>query len=129
MRATPSSTSSSVRGTQIETVLQPSEVRMVLITGGDLRVMEETAVSVYRAGHIPLLCEWFSSPLTSIGGQSDTVESSFTELVHPIAERLLGRCDAILRVEGLAAGADLLVAMARARGVRVYRDLDEALAG
>ena len=128
MRVTPSS-SSPAADEQVEGLVQPSEVRMVLITGGDLRVMEETAVSVYRAGHIPLLCEWFSSPLTSIGDQLDSVESSFTDLVHPIAERLLGRCDAILRVEGLAAGADLLVAMARARGVRVYRDLDEALSG
>jgi hypothetical protein len=128
MRVTTSYSSPST-GAQVETILQPSEVRMVLITGGNLRVMEETAVAVYRAGHIPMLCEWFSSPLESIGGTSGTYEANFTELLHPIAERLLNRCDAVLRLNGLAAGADLLVALARSRGVRVFTDVDDALAG
>jgi len=105
-------------------------MRMVLITGGDLRLMEETAVVVYRAGHIPMLCEWFSSPLVSIGSQSGgAYEGSFTELLHPIAERLLNRCDSVLRLKGTSAGSDLLVALARTRGVRVYTTLQEALAG
>ena len=114
---------------QIEAVVQPAEVRMMLIAGGDLRVMEETAVEVYRAGHIPILCEWFASPLVSIGSSSSPMEPEFTEIVHPIAERLLARCDSVLRVDGLAAGADLMVALARQRGIRVYQDLQEALAG
>ena len=101
---------------------------MMLIAGGDLRSMEETAVAVYRAGHIPILAEWLSSPLVSIGGPSEDLEE-FTELMHPVAERLLARCDAVLRVEGLAAGADLMVALARQRGIRVYQDLTDALAG
>ena len=128
MRVTPSLSSSS-RSAPVEVLLQPAEVRMMLIAGGDLRVMEETAVEVYRAGHIPILCEWFASPLVSIGGSSAAMEPEFTELVHPIAERLLARCDSVLRLDGLAAGADLMVAMARQRGIRVYQDLREALAG
>jgi hypothetical protein len=112
---------------QFETVLQPAEVRMVLIAGGDLRHMEEAAVEVYRAGHIPILSEWFAAPLDSIAGSNTDPE--FLELLHPIVERLLGRCDSVLRVEGIAAGADLIVALARQRGLRVYRDLEEALAG
>lgn len=101
---------------------------MVMIAGGDLRQMEETAMEVYRAGHIPILSEWFSWPLESIAGPG-TTGPEFMELVHPIAERLLTRCDSVLRVEGVAAGADLIVALARQRGLRVYRDLEEALAG
>jgi len=128
MRAT-SYSSPSAKGVQVETFLQPSEMRLVLITGGDLRLMEETAVVVYRAGHIPMLCEWFASPLESIGGQSGSYETAFTELVHPIAERLLNRCDSVLRLKGSSASADLLVALARSRGVRVYSTLQEALAG
>ena len=119
----------SMRNPQFEDVLQPAEVRMVLIAGGDLHVMEETAVQIYRAGHIPILCEWFTSPLVSIGGPSRDLEVEFTELVHPIAERLLARCDSVLRVDGLAAAADMMVALARQRGIRVYQDLGEALAG
>jgi len=83
---------------------------------------------IYRAGHIPVLSEWFASPLESIAGSS-TANPEFMELIHPIAERLLARCDSVLRVEGLAAGADLIVALARQRGIRVYRDLEDALAG
>jgi len=113
---------------QPEGAVPPAEVRMVLIAGGDLRLMEETALEVYRAGHIPILCEWFSFPLVSIGGSSGDLETEVDELVHPIAERLLGRCDAVLRVEGLATTADLMVALARQRGIRVYQDLQEALA-
>jgi hypothetical protein len=112
-----------------ENVLQPSEVRMMLIAGGDLRAMEEAAVAVYRAGHIPILSEWLSSPLASIGGPSASLEAEFTELTHPIAERLLARCDAVVRVDGRAAGADLMVALARQRGIRVFQDLTDALAG
>ncbi|HEX6465053.1 MAG TPA: hypothetical protein VFZ98_11380 [Vicinamibacterales bacterium] len=112
-----------------EGAVQPAEVRMMLIAGGDLYLMEETAVEVYRAGHIPVLCEWFSSPLTSIGGPPQDPSAELSDVVHPIAERLLARCDAVLRVDGLAAGADLMVALARQRGIRVFQDLQEALAG
>ncbi len=119
----------SVSASVQESILQPSEVRMVLIAGGDLRTMEETAVAVYRAGHIPILAEWLSSPLVSIGGPSGNLDAEFTELMHPVAERLLARCDAVLRVDGLAVGADFLVALARQRGIRVHQDLTEALAG
>ena len=126
MRVTTSYVSSG-SSAQFETVLQPAEVRMVLIAGGDLRHMEETAVEVYRAGHIPILSEWFASPLEALTGPR--ADPEFMELIHPIAERLLARCDSVLRVEGVAAGADLIVALARQRGLRVYRDLDEALAG
>ena len=119
----------SVSASVQESILQPSEVRMVLIAGGDLRTMEETAVAVYRAGHIPILAEWLSSQLVSIGGPSGNLGAEFTELMHPVAERLLARCDAVLRVDGLAVGADFLVALARQRGIRVHQDLTEALAG
>src|SRR5258708_16669909 len=128
MQVTPSYLSSG-RGVSIEPVLQPSEVRTMLMAGADLRMMEEAAVSVYRAGHVPVLSEWFSSPLVSIGAPDGTSDAEFQELLHPIAERLLARCDAVLRLDGLAAGADLLVALARAKGLRIYRSVDEALAG
>jgi hypothetical protein len=48
---------------------------------------------------------------------------------HPLADRLLTRCDAILRVGGPSAGADALVCLGRARGLRVFFSLEEALDG
>lgn len=105
--------------------MQPAETRMIFIVGGDIRLMEWAAVSLYRAGHIPVLGQWFW-PLVP----SDTAaDAALDESGNPVAERLLGRCDALLRVDGPAPDADALVTSARLRGMRVYNDLEEAIAG
>ena len=49
----------------------------------------------------------------------------FEEIFHPIAERLLERCDACLRIGGPSEGADRMVATARRLGKTVYHDLGE----
>jgi predicted N-formylglutamate amidohydrolase len=49
--------------------------------------------------------------------------AAFDEVFHPIAERLLTHCDAVLRVGGLSRGADLMVDTARERGLAVFHDL------
>ena len=51
--------------------------------------------------------------------------AAFNEIFHPIAERLLERCDAVLRVGGASQGADLMVQVARQRGLAVYTNLQE----
>jgi hypothetical protein len=51
--------------------------------------------------------------------------SIFEEICHPIAERLLARCDAVLRVGGASHGADLMVRVARERGLAVFSSLRE----
>jgi len=40
-------------------------------------------------------------------------------------QRLLEHCDAVLRVGGASQGADMMVSVARERGLAVYHDLDE----
>jgi hypothetical protein len=45
--------------------------------------------------------------------------------MYPTAERLLQHCDAVLRLPGASRGADQDVAIAEARGIPVYRSLDE----
>ena len=51
--------------------------------------------------------------------------AAFEEIFHPIAERLLARCDAVLRVGGASQGADLMVRVARERGLEVFSSLGE----
>lgn len=51
--------------------------------------------------------------------------AAFEEIFHPIAERLLTRCDAVLRVGGASKGADLMVQVARDRGLAVFSSLHE----
>lgn len=105
---------------------QAAETRMIFVVGGNLRLMEWAALSLFRAGHIPVLGQWFWPLVTSDATPADT---AFEDGGNPIAERLLGRCDAILRVDGTTADADALVSAARARGLRVFTSLEDAIAG
>lgn len=43
----------------------------------------------------------------------------------PIAECLLDKCDAVLRVGGASQGADLMVELARKKGLQVYFGMNE----
>lgn len=118
---------------------QPSAALMILIAGpyrsgtGDdpaklaanVRAMEEYALPLFRAGHIPIVGEWLALPLVALAGSRTIGDAPFNEIFHPIAERLLARCDGVLRVGGASAGADQMVAVARERGLRVFTRLSE----
>ena len=91
----------------------------------NVRAMEAYALPLFRAGHIPVVGEWLALPLAALAGSRQVGDEAFAEVFHPIAERLLTHCDAVLRVGGASAGADLMVETARAHGLAVYRALDE----
>lgn len=91
----------------------------------NVRVMESFALPLFRAGHVPIVGEWLALPLVALAGSRRVGDAAFDEIFHPIAERLLERCDAVLRVGGASAGADLMVRVARERGLAVYESLRE----
>jgi len=91
----------------------------------NVHVMESYALPLFRAGHVPVLGEWFALPLVSLAGSREVGDAAFNEIFHPIAERLLERCDAVLRVGGASQGADAMVRIGRERGLRVFTALDE----
>ena len=91
----------------------------------NVRAMEAYALPLFRAGHIPLVGEWLALPLVELAGSTEIGDAAFEEIFHPIAERLLGRCDAILRVGGPSKGADMLVETARQHGLTVFRALTD----
>jgi hypothetical protein len=91
----------------------------------NVRAMEEYALPLFRAGHIPIVGEWLALPLVSLAGSRQVGDDAFTEIFHPIAVRLLERCDAVLRVGGPSAGADEMVAVAERQGLRVFHRLDQ----
>jgi hypothetical protein len=91
----------------------------------NVRIMESYALPIYRAGHIPVVGEWFALPLVALAGSRQVGDEAFNEIFHPIAERLLERCDAVLRVGGESQGADLMVRLAAQRGLQVYRRLSD----
>ena len=89
----------------------------------NVRAMEAYALPLFRAGHIPVVGEWLALPLVALAGSTRVGDEAFEEIFHPIAERLLERCDAVLRVGGDSQGADLMVRVAAERGLDVFRRL------
>ena len=91
----------------------------------NVRAMEAYALPLFRAGHIPLVGEWLALPLVALAGSTQIGDAAFEEIFHPIAERLLARCDAVLRIGGPSKGADLMVGIATRHGLAVYHTLSD----
>ena len=120
-------------------MLEQAESLMILIAGpyrsgtGDVpaklaanvRAMEAYALPIFRAGHVPIVGEWLALPLVALAGSTRVGDAAFDEIFHPIAERLVEHCEGILRVGGASEGADLMVRLARDRGLAVYHRLQE----
>jgi hypothetical protein len=118
---------------------EQAESLMILIAGpyrsgtGDdatklaanVRAMEAYALPLFRAGHVPVVGEWLALPLVALAGSTHVGDRLFNEIFHPIAERLLARCDAVLRIGGASQGADQMVQSARERGLRIFTHLRE----
>ena len=86
----------------------------------NVRAMNETALALFRAGHLPVTGEFLALPLIETAGSIRPGDPLFDEIFHPVAEMLLARCDAVLRIGGPSKGADRMVAQARAQGKDVY---------
>jgi hypothetical protein len=95
----------------------------------NLHLMTETALRVYERGHLPVLGEWFALPLLDAGGPWTPGDERFNAIFHPVSVDILHRCDAVLRTGGPSAGADRMVAEARAAGKRVFLGLHEVPGG
>ena len=91
----------------------------------NVRAMEAFALPLFRAGHVPIVAEWLALPLVTLAGSRRIGDAAFEEIFPPIAERLLARCDAVLRVGGASQGADTMVRIARDRGLAVFSSLHE----
>lgn len=87
--------------------------------------MEAYALPLFRAGHVPVLGEWLALPLAALAGSQHVGDEAFNEIFHPIAERLLEHCDAVLRVGGASQGADLMVTVARQHGLQVFYKISD----
>lgn len=85
--------------------------------------MTRVALDLYHRGHLPVLGEWFALPLIDEAARAG-LEDAFDELFHPVAERVLERCDACLRIGGASVGADRMVATALRLGKTVYTDIE-----
>src|SRR3954468_13887724 len=91
----------------------------------NLEVMNRAALDVFRAGHMPVTGEALALPLVELAGSERVGDAVFDEIFHPIARRLVSRCDAVLRIGGRSAGADEMVAIARTEDKLVATSVDE----
>jgi hypothetical protein len=89
----------------------------------NVRAMQQAALVLFRAGHLPVTGEALALPLLETAGSTHPGDPLFQEIFHPIAEQLLSRCDAVLRIGGPSEGADRMVAQARTQGKDVYTSI------
>ena len=91
----------------------------------NVRVMNRVALRLFRAGHVPIVGEWFALPLVETAGSQRVGDEIFNSIFHPSAMLLGERCDAVLRVGGPSAGADEMVRLARERGQQVFLRVED----
>ena len=86
----------------------------------NLRKLNAAAYVVFQKGHVPIIGVNLALPVIEGAGQE-----SYSRIMQPLSLSLTDRCDAILRIEGISRGADEEVERFRARGLPVFRSLDE----
>jgi hypothetical protein len=96
-----------------------------LLIRKNLDRLESVALPLFRKGHIPIIGEWIALPLMDLAGSKNIGDSVWDEIQYPVAQRLLEKCDAVLRLEGASKGADNDVRIAKERGLKIYYSLDE----
>jgi hypothetical protein len=91
----------------------------------NVAAMTDTALRLFRAGHLPVMGEWYALPLIEHAGSKGIGDPVFNEIFHPISRRLVAKCDGCLRIGGPSAGADEMVGLAKQDGKAVYYSLDD----
>ena len=86
------------------------------LIAANVQAMNEMALRVFRAGHLPVLGEWFALPLIELAGSQHIGDETFNEIFHPISHQILSRCDACLCIGGPSQGADDMINTARTLG-------------
>ena len=88
----------------------------------NLRTLNEAALAVLRAGHLPLIGVNLALPVIAAAGDTN---AAYDEIMMPLSLALAERCDAILRIGGPSHGADAEAERFRATGRPVFSALDQ----
>jgi hypothetical protein len=88
----------------------------------NVEAMTGVSLELYQRGHLPVMGEWFALPLIA-RAEAEGATGAGDEIFHPIAERVLARCDACLRIGGPSEGAERMVRRARELGKTVYSNV------
>jgi len=96
-----------------------------LLMKQNLDKLESVALTLFRAGHIPMIGEWMALPLLRLAGSQKPGDHAYNEILYPIAARILTKCDAVLRLEGASSGADEDVRIAKTLGLHIFYKLED----
>lgn len=119
--------------------MQSKDPLMILIAGpyrsgtndepqkiaANVQAMNDMSLRVFRAGHLPVLGEWFALPLVEHAGSKQIGDDIFNEIFHPVARRLVAHCDACLRIGGPSKGADEMVELAQEHGKLIFYNFED----
>lgn len=119
--------------------MQPQQSLLILVAGpyrsgtGDrpelidanVKAMTRAALEVYRAGHLPVMGEWFALPLIEEAGSKKIGDEVFNSIFHPVAVQLIDHCDAVLRIGGPSAGADEMVSTGQKKGKMIFYHIED----
>ena len=87
--------------------------------------MNEMALTLYQKGHLPVLGEWFALPLIETAGSQEMGDAIWNELFHPVAIRLISKCDIVFRIGGPSNGADEMVRIGKEHGKKIIYGIEE----
>ena len=88
----------------------------------NVKAMTDTALDLYKMGHMPVLGEWFALPLIEAAGSKQVGDEIFNQIFHPVAVQLIDYCDAVLRIGGTSSGADEMVKTGELKGKIIFLD-------
>lgn len=84
----------------------------------NLLTLNRAAVALLKKGHVPIIGVNLALPIIRADGAE-----SYDRIMMPLSLALADRCDAVLRLEGVSAGADEEVDRVKARGGATYFSL------
>jgi hypothetical protein len=64
-------------------------------------------------------------PLIETAGSKEMGDEVWNELFHPVAIRLISKCDVVLRIGGPSGGADEMVRIGKEKGKRIIYDIND----
>jgi hypothetical protein len=82
--------------------------------------LNQAAYAIFRKGHVPIIGVNLALPVIE-----SAVPESYDEIMSGLSLSLTERCDAVLRIDGVSKGADDEVERFLARGLPVFRSVDE----
>lgn len=91
----------------------------------NLKALNRAALEVWNRGHLPVIGEWLALPLAEAAGSRAVGDAVWDQIGYPVADRLIDRCDAILRLPGASKGADGDVVRAQELGLPIVTSVEQ----